>query len=66
MPHLIFERKGDCAMFQKYADLYNTLYTFFDAVITKWLKQENPAAEANGYITKAIDFLKDTFSTFIG
>ena len=53
-------------MFQKYADLYNTLYTFMNAVITKWFKKENPAAEANGYITKAIEFLKDTFSTFIG
>ncbi|MBR4489595.1 hypothetical protein IKP13_03075 [bacterium] len=53
-------------MFQKYADLYNTLYTFMDAFITKWLKQENPTREANGYITKAIDFLKDTFSTFVG
>lgn len=53
-------------MFQKFADLYNTLYTFFDAVVTKWLKQENPTKEANDYITKAIDFLKETFSTFVG
>lgn len=53
-------------MFQKLVDLYNTLYTFTDSVITKWLKQENPTREANGYITKMIDFLKDTFSTFIG
>ncbi|MBR3095682.1 MAG: hypothetical protein IKH12_08850 [Clostridia bacterium] len=50
----------------KVCRFYDTLYTFFDAVVTKWLKKENPAAEANGYITKAIDFLKDTFSTFVG
>ena len=53
-------------MVQKYADLYNTLYNFADAFITKWLKKENPTREANGYINKIIDFLKDTFSTFIG
>ena len=59
-------RKEDGEMFQKFTDLYNTLYTFADAVITKWFKKENPAAEANGYITKIIDFLKESISTFIG
>lgn len=66
MLNLIFARKGAWGMFQKYADLYNTLYTFADAFITKWLKKENPTREANGYINKVIDFLKDTFSTFVG
>ena len=66
MPDSILERKGDCRMFQKFAGLYNTLYTFMDAVITKWLKKDNPTAEANDFITKALSFLSDTFSTFIG
>ena len=53
-------------MFQKYVDLYHTLYNFADAFVTKWLKKENPTREAHGYFSKFLEFMTDTFSTFIG
>ena len=66
MSNLIFLRKEDDRMFQKYTGLYHTLYDFADAFITKWLKKENPTRKANDYFSKFLEFLTDTFSTFIG